>query len=99
LEAQPFTVKLRYRCQEAGCRQHEQTLVDWEAGQLGRKMLAEGNDPVAARELVQRKYEEICSPAHDTHFYLGNQHQHPTSFLVLGTFWPPARSRPAITLF
>lgn len=99
LEAQPFTVKLRYRCQETGCRQHEQTLVDWEAGQLGRRMLAEGNDAVAARELVVRKYAEICSSAYDTHFYLGNQHQHPTSFLVLGAFWPPARSRPAITLF
>lgn len=38
LEAQPFVVKLRYRCEALGCRNHEQTVVDWETGQLGRRL-------------------------------------------------------------
>lgn len=99
LEAQPFVVRIRYRCEDRACRRHEQTVVDWEAGQLGRRMLAEGHGRGRARELVQQKYEQICSSGHDTYFYLGNQHQHPTSFLILGAFWPPAGSRPAATLF
>src|SRR6478609_470057 len=99
LEAQPYIVKIRYRCAEAGCRRHEQTVVDWEAGQLGRKMLAEGHSRARGRELVQQKYEQICDSRRDTHLYLGNQHQHPTSFPILGAFWPPAGSRPAARLF
>jgi hypothetical protein len=25
----------------------------------------------------------------DTAFFVGNQHQHPTAFMVLGVWWPP----------
>jgi hypothetical protein len=103
LEAQPFIVKLRYRCEEPGCRTHEQTVVDWEAGQLGRRLLLIDRIPRdTARERVRQKYLEMCASTRDTYFDLGNQHQYPASFLVLGLFWPPARSRPLpadLTLF
>jgi hypothetical protein len=103
LQAQPFIVKLRYRCEAPGCRTHEQTVVDWEAGQLGRRLLLVDQLPRdRARAHVRQKYLEMCAPTRDTYFYLGNQHQHPASFLVLGLFWPPARSRPLLpdlTLF
>lgn len=100
LEAQPFIVKVRYRCHDCGRGKHEQTIVDWETGRLGRRLLIDEGRPVAeARDSVRERYEKILGPAFDTHLYLGNQHQHPSSFLILGTFWPPAGSRPADRLF
>jgi hypothetical protein len=37
-----------------------------------------------------RFLDEMCSPNRDTHFYVGNMHQHPADFLVLGLWSPPA---------
>jgi hypothetical protein len=31
----------------------------------------------------------LCAADRDTAFFIGNQHQHPGSFLVLGVWWPP----------
>lgn len=100
LEAQPFIVKVTYRCHDCGRGKHEQTIVDWETGRLGRRLLIDERRPLAeARDKVRDRYQDILGPKFDTHLYLGNQHQHPSSFLILGTFWPPAGSRPADTLF
>ncbi len=99
LESQPFIVKLRYECTEAGCRGHHQTVVDWEAGQLGRRMVSECASRDVARERVRARYSTMCAAGRDTHLFLGNQHQHPRSFLVLGLFWPPIGSRPPEALF
>lgn len=52
-----------------------------------------------ARSRQRRKFfNEMCGDDRDTYFFIGNQHQHPGSYLVLGVFWPPAGSRPAPTL-
>ena len=100
LEATPFILKYRYRC--ADCRpgrMHTQTIIDWEAGQLSRRLLREGRSPGEAMEEARTKFLEIADGKKDAHFYVGNQHMHPASFLVLGVFWPPAGSRPADRLF
>jgi hypothetical protein len=98
LEATPFQVHYRYNCAEPGCRGHEQSIIDWESGALARRNLAT-HTVQEAMGLHRAKFlDEMCSPRRDTYFYVGNQHQHPQSFMVLGVFWPPAHSRPHPTL-
>ena len=100
LEPAPYRLKYRYKCQSTGCNGHNQTLIDWEAGQAARSWRAGAGSEQRLREMLKEKFlDELCAPSRDTHFFLGNQHQHPRSFLVLGVFWPPNGSRPAPILF
>jgi len=99
LEPTPFHAHYRYRCASRGCRGHRQSIVDWESGQLARRNLREVGGEEAMRRHRNRFLHEMCGPGRDTYFYIGNQHRHPRSFLVLGLFWPPRNSRPPLTLF
>lgn len=99
LEATPFLVHYKYRCASPRCSGHRQSIVDWESGALARRNLRKYS-VAESKELHRRKFlDEMFEPGRETLFYLGNQHQHPISFLVLGLFWPPAASRPQPTLF
>jgi hypothetical protein len=100
LEPAPYRLKYHYLCMESTCGGHKQTLIDWEAGQAARSWRASGHKDEELPDLLRQKFLiEICGRDKDTYFFLGNQHQHPQSFLVLGAFWPPAGSRPSGTLF
>lgn len=89
LKSAPFIAKYRYRCASGACPGHEQTLIDWESGVLARKNLHKGL--VEAKRLHRERFlTELCGPGRATHFFVGNQHQHPQSFLVLGV-WSPRR--------
>jgi len=98
LEATPFVVRYRYLCMEPGCNGHDQSIVDWESGQLARRNLSNRTAEEAKALHRERFLDQMCGPGRDTYFYVGNQHQHPRSFLVLGVFWPPRNSRPQPTL-
>lgn len=89
LEATPFVVKYVYRCEEPDCSGHEQTLVDWESGMFARHSLMKHDRLVAKQRQREKFLGELCGADKDTWFFVGNQHQHPGSFLVLGVFWPP----------
>lgn len=93
LEATPFLVHYRYTCASADCQGHTQSVIDWESGQLARRNMPRGRE-VARDRHRDRFLTEMCGTGRDTYFYVGNQHQHPASYLVLGVFWPPSGSRP-----
>lgn len=91
LEKIPFRWKYKYGCGQ-GCNGHEQTIIDWEIAQAWRNW-RDLYGPQEAAERVRTKWlEELAAPTKDTVFFVGNQHQHPESFLVLGVFWPPIRN-------
>jgi hypothetical protein len=86
LEKTPHTFFYKWLCPEPGCRGHRQSIVDWELGQAYRRWQGSGYDPVAA---VSGKWgEEICAPERELFLFVGDQHQRPGGFMVLGTFWP-----------
>ncbi len=86
LERTPWTFKYRYECDETGCRTHTQSLIDWEIAQFYRRVRHFDD----WRERVKRRWlEEVCGTDRDTAFFVGNMHQRPMSFLVLGVWWPP----------
>ncbi len=104
LEPSPINVRYRYRCAADDCRGHTQSIIDWEVAALARRLRDEGASLEQMISAVRQKFlDEMCGGAKDTYFFVGNQHQHPSSFLVLGVFWPPAGTDPrpstAETLF
>jgi len=88
LEEIPHTFKYRYLCGEQGCRGHLQTIIDWEIVQFYRQVR---HGKAWRKRMRERWLHEICSAQRDTAFFVGNQHQHPGSFMILGVWWPPLR--------
>lgn len=60
--------------------------VDWEVVALWRKVRHRPN----WQELLRDKFERELWANRSSVLFVGNQEQHPGSFLVLGVFWPPA---------
>ena len=85
-EVVPWRFSYRYRCASRACNTHTQTIVDWEAVALWRKVRYRSN----WRELMRKKFEDDLWDGRDTSLFVGNQEQYPGAFLVLGVFWPPA---------
>lgn len=88
LEKIPWRFKYRYRC-GGRCNGHEQTIIDWEIAQAWRSWRRELGSQGAADAVRDKWLNELAGSTKDTVFFVGNQHQHPESFLVLGVYWPP----------
>lgn len=85
-EVVPWRFRYHFRCSADECRGHQQTIVDWEVLALWRHVRGYSD----WRERVRQKFEDELWANRDTVLFVGNQEQHPVSFLVLGVFWPPA---------
>jgi hypothetical protein len=85
-EVVPWRFQYEFRCSAPGCNGHKQTIVDWEALALWRHVRHRAD----WRDQMRVKFEETLWRGRDTVLFVGNQVQHPVSFLVLGVFWPPA---------
>lgn len=90
LEQIPYRFRYRYRCEDSDCNGHLQSIVDWEIAQLFRRVRHCGDwqDQIRSKWLT-----EMCSEGKETAFIVGNQHQAPLSFIVLGVWWPPVDAR------
>ncbi len=84
-EVVPWRFSYRYRCSRAACGTHTQTIVDWEVVALWRHVRHRAN----WQELMKQKFETELWQGKASAMFVGNQEQHPASFLVLGVFWPP----------
>ena len=91
----PWRFSYRYRCARKDCNSHTQTIVDWEAVALWRHVRSRPD----WQELMRAKFEHQLWRDTDTALFVGNAEQYPTSFLVLGVFWPPlAAYQPRLAL-
>lgn len=100
LEKIPYIFKYKYRCCEDDCKGHEQSIIDWEIAAAFRQWRRDyGSEQVALQKLREKWIEVLCAPDVDTHFFVGNQHRHPRSFLVWGVFWPKKSRGPQPSLF
>ncbi|HEX7134108.1 MAG TPA: hypothetical protein VF228_16140 [Iamia sp.] len=84
-EVVPWRFSYRYHCHRRGCNGHEQTIVDWEAVALWRRVRHRRD----WQDLMRQKFEQVMWSGRAASLFVGNQEQHPASFLVLGVFWPP----------
>ncbi|MBE7518992.1 MAG: hypothetical protein HS107_07060 [Thermoflexaceae bacterium] len=88
LQKIPYRFRYVYRCSESDCGTHSQSIVDWELAQSFLSWGHRYSRPVLLERIREKWLGDLCGPDKDTMFYVGNQHQHPESFLVLGVFYP-----------
>lgn len=91
LEEVPWRWKYHYNC-GSGCNGHHQTIIDWEIAAAWRSWRHDYGSHDAAERVRQKWLNELAGAEKDCVFFVGNQHQHPESFLVLGVYWPPKQS-------
>ena len=96
LERIPFKFWYRYRCDEGNCNGHRQSIIDWELGEAFRKWRPRYRDDTELMGALKTRWlEEMWAPDRDSALFVGSMHQHPSSFLVLGVYWPE-RERPTL---
>lgn len=88
VEALPFKYQYWFLCMDDSCKGHKCSIIDWEAYELRRRMVSKWGEDVAFEKVRQMYVDNICGPDKETYFFMGNMHQHPGSFLVLGAFYP-----------
>jgi hypothetical protein len=82
----PVRIMIKFFCDDVECLGHTMSILDWEFGQLYRKVV---NQSGWEMKIEKKIIEEIFSTRKDTYIILGNIASHPLSFCVLGFFWPP----------
>ena len=87
LEVIPHRFLYRYLCESPDCGEHRQGIIDWEISAAYRKWRHQYPDDFVER-IRHKWHQELCAATRDPRFFVGNMHQHPQSFLVLGVFWP-----------
>jgi hypothetical protein len=87
LEKIPVEFRYQFRCAEMTCRGHRIMCTDWEMGESYRRW----RDQYGERwePMFRQRYERDMIEKNDTHFYVGNIHQHPDNWLIVGLFYPP----------
>jgi len=76
-------IRIYWLCSSETCQGHKMQVLDWELCELCRR---EGD------EKAKQKLQSICDLSiYATRFFLGNLFLHPTSFMIVG-LWYPKRS-------
>ena len=85
----PFKFQYVFECDDPRCKGHRMMNEDWELGALFWRLIDAGSTEAEAIEKVRHKFfEEMCASDCDTHFFVGTILAHPTSWVVVGTFYP-----------
>ena len=87
LQPPRFRGKYLYHCHQAGCKGHEQGILDWEFVMLQRQLMGESDSYIRA-ELESKFLTVMCNPKRDIAFYVGNQAKRVHVFSVLGVCYP-----------
>jgi hypothetical protein len=87
LEEIPFDFSYEFRCRKLFCNGHKMICTDWEMGESCRQWRAKYDDNWEAA--FRQRYETEMIEKFDTHFYVGNLHQRPNAWIVVGLFYPP----------
>jgi hypothetical protein len=83
LEFLKSRVMVSWLCNAKDCSGHKMQVLDWGLCELQRR---EGS------EAAVKRMKEVCNlNNHDLKFFLGNLFQYPTSFLIVGMWYPKRR--------
>ncbi|MEZ5357528.1 MAG: hypothetical protein R3F48_01775 [Candidatus Zixiibacteriota bacterium] len=90
LEKIPFKFKYHFLCEHPDCRGHKMMIEDWEVGQLYLNLKLSGDDQDTRVKKVREKLLDISNmKKRDVHFFVGTVSSHPTSWVIVGVFYPP----------
>ena len=85
LYVMPYRFILEFVCDNAECKGHSLSILDWEFGQLYRKV----RNTNGWERKIEKKIEEICGAGNDTYIFLGNMARWQNIFCILGFYYPP----------
>ena len=88
LELLPVRFVLSFECDDPLCRGHKMSILDWEIGQLYRKLSLKGDSDWEAK-IYAKVIDDLCSAKKDTSLILGNMAKRHHIFCVCGFFTPP----------
>lgn len=87
LEKIPYDFSYEFRCGKTFCNGHKMICTDWEMGQAYRQWRRSYGDKWETA--FRQRFETEMIDKFDTHFYVGNLHQRPNAWIVIGLFYPP----------
>jgi hypothetical protein len=89
LEVLPYKFRYRFRCDEPDCGGHNPSIIDWELSEAYRSWRHRyPDDRTLFSQLRHKWFDDIAGLDKDLHLFVGNVAKWPTSFLVLGAFYP-----------
>jgi hypothetical protein len=92
LELIPYRFLVSFNCNDRKCAGHEISILDWEFGELYRKV----SRLVDWKEKMRQKFDQICSGKKDVYFFMGNMASRRKTFCILGIFYPPKVKQPSL---
>ena len=85
IELLPFRLVLKFKCNNQNCSGHNMSILDWEFGQLYRKV----KGSVDWEQKITDKVMSVCSSKREPYLILGNIARWQHIFCILGIFYPP----------
>lgn len=91
IEAIPYEFRYQFFCEnEPLCQGHNLIIIDWEIVQSYRDWRYKYKpESLLIEKIKERWLTRMCSAKNDVYFFVGNMHRFPTTFMVLGVFYPP----------
>jgi hypothetical protein len=92
LELIPYRFLISFNCDDPKCTGHKISILDWEFGELYRKV----STSVDWKEKMRQKFDQICSEKNDVYFFMGNMASRRKTFCILGIFYHPKVKQPSL---
>lgn len=89
IEKIPYDFYYTFKCTESSCPGHRMLIIDWEIKQAFRNWRHKYKPDVLLEKIKEKWLQGMCYKNTDPYFFVGNIHQFPKIFMVLGTFYPP----------
>jgi hypothetical protein len=88
LRPSEYRFQVRFRCDDVQCKGHIFSIRDWEADALYFKLMRDGDSSQTSARKVVEKLESSFGPHKDLFFFLGNIHNYPKTFTIVGLWYP-----------
>ncbi|MBI2867985.1 MAG: hypothetical protein HYX97_06595 [Chloroflexi bacterium] len=89
LQKIPHKFSYEFLCDDKKCeRAHKMMVVDWEIHESWRKWSKTYG--VGWEQKLRQRYENEMISKNDTYFYVGTMFRHPSNWIIIGLFYPPA---------
>jgi hypothetical protein len=87
LQKIPFKFQYEFLCDHVTCSGHKLMCTDWEIGESYRTWRRDYG-PDRWEQKFRLRYEREMIHLNDTHFYVGTLHGHPSTWIIVGLFYP-----------
>jgi len=88
LEKIPKEFRYTFVCDDITCTGHDMQVFDWEIAQAYRSWRRRYPDPTEFERAFMTRFRDQMIGELDTHFFVGTMSNHPTTWTIIGLFYP-----------